>query len=104
MTVASVRLWGSEIGSLSLAGDGRVASFQYDPDFAAAEIEPSPLRMPVTRGRVYRFPELARTSFHGLPGLVADSLPDRFGNALIDAWLASRGRAPDSFDPVERLG
>jgi serine/threonine-protein kinase HipA len=103
MTVASVRLWGSEIGAISLAGDGSVASFDYDPDFAAAGIELSPLRMPATRGRIYRFPELAKTSFQGLPGLVADSLPDRFGNALIDAWLATRGRAPGNFDPVERL-
>jgi serine/threonine-protein kinase HipA len=103
MTVASVRLWGTEVGAISLSDDGRVASFEYDPDFAAAGIELSPLRMPATRGRIYRFPELARTSFDGLPGLVADSLPDRFGNALIDAWLASRGRAPGSFDAVERL-
>ncbi|HEX4730014.1 MAG TPA: type II toxin-antitoxin system HipA family toxin [Solirubrobacterales bacterium] len=103
MTVASVRLWGNEIGAISLAGDGGVASFEYDPDFAAAGIELSPLRMPATRGRIYRFPELAKTSFHGLPGLVADSLPDRFGNALIDAWLATHGRAPGSFDPIERL-
>jgi serine/threonine-protein kinase HipA len=103
MTVASVRLWGSEIGAVSLAGDGSVASFEYDPRFAEAGIELSPLRMPATRGRIYRFPELAKTSFNGLPGLLADSLPDRFGNALIDAWLAARGQTPDSFDPVERL-
>jgi len=103
VTVASVRLWGTDIGAVSLATDESVASFEYDPDFTAAGIELSPLRMPGTRGRIYRFPELARTSFHGLPGLVADSLPDRFGNALIDAWLATQGRAPDSFDGVERL-
>jgi serine/threonine-protein kinase HipA len=103
MTVATVRLWGTEIGAVSLAAAGGVASFEYDPDFAAAGIELSPLRMPVARGRIYRFPELAKTSFDGLPGLLADSLPDRFGNALIDAWLAGRGRNPGSFDAVERL-
>jgi serine/threonine-protein kinase HipA len=54
-------------------------------------------------GRVYRFPEMALRSFHGLPGLLADSLPDRFGNALIDAWLATQGRTPGSFNAVERL-
>jgi serine/threonine-protein kinase HipA len=54
-------------------------------------------------GRVYLFPELPLKTFHGLPGLLADSLPDRFGNALIDAWLAAQGRAPDSFNAVERL-
>jgi serine/threonine-protein kinase HipA len=103
MTVATVYLWGTEIGAVSLAGDGGVASFEYDPAFAAAGIELSPLRMPATPRRIYRFPELAKTSFDGLPGLVADSLPDRFGNALIDAWLAGRGRTPGSFDAVERL-
>jgi serine/threonine-protein kinase HipA len=103
MTVATVRLWGTEIGAVSLPAEGGIASFEYDPDFAAAGIELSPLRMPVARGRIYRFPELAKTSFDGLPGLVADSLPDRFGNALIDAWLAGRGRTPGSFDAVERL-
>jgi serine/threonine-protein kinase HipA len=103
VTVATVRLWGTRIGAVSLPGDERVASFEYDPTFAAAGIELSPLRMPVTAGRIYRFPELAKSSFNGLPGLVADSLPDRFGNALIDAWLASQDRAPESFDAVERL-
>jgi serine/threonine-protein kinase HipA len=103
VTGASLRLWGTEIGTVSLADGERVASFEYDPDFAAAGIEPAPLRMPVTPGRTYRFPELARTSFDILPGLVADSLPDRFGNALIDAWLAAQGQAPGSFDALERL-
>jgi len=103
VTVATVHLWGTEIGAVSLADDQRVASFEYAPDFAAAGIELAPLRMPATPGRIYRFPELAGTSFDGLPGLLADSLPDRFGNALIDAWLAGRGRAPGSFDAVERL-
>ena len=53
--------------------------------------------------RVYEFPALPRKTFHGLPGLLADSLPDRFGNALIDAWLATQGRTPESFNAVERL-
>jgi serine/threonine-protein kinase HipA len=103
VTLAAVHLWGTRIGAVSLAPGEAVASFEYDPAFAAAGIEVSPLRMPVTRGRIYRFPDLAKGSFHGLPGLVADSLPDRFGNALIDAWLATQDRAPESFDPVERL-
>jgi len=58
--------------------------------------------MPLSQ-RVYRFAELARPTFHGLPGQLADSLPDRFGNALIDAWLATQGRQADSFNAVERL-
>jgi serine/threonine-protein kinase HipA len=58
--------------------------------------------MPLSE-RVYQFPALPRGTFHGLPGLLADSLPDKFGNALIDAWLATRGRTPESFNAVERL-
>jgi len=102
MTVAEVRLWGRTIGAVSLAEGGGHAAFEYDPAFAQSGIELSPLTMPLSH-RVYVFPELALKSFHGLPGLLADSLPDRFGNALIDAWLATQGRTPDSFNAVERL-
>jgi serine/threonine-protein kinase HipA len=102
MTVATVRLWGTEIGAVSLGQGERVASFEYDPAFAAGGVELSPLRMPLSN-RIYRFPQLATGSFEGLPGLLADSLPDRFGNALIDAWLAGQGRPAESFDVVERL-
>jgi serine/threonine-protein kinase HipA len=103
VAAATVQLWGTEIGAVSLADGDGVASFEYAPNFAAAGIEPSPLRMPATKGHTYRFPELASTSFDGLPGLVADSLPDRFGNALIDAWLSAQGRARGSFGEIERL-
>lgn len=101
-TLAEVKLWGKTIGAVSLQDGEDVASFEYDADFAQSGIQVAPLVMPLSR-RVYRFPELARTTFHGLPGLLADSLPDRFGNALIDAWLASQGRQPGSFNAVERL-
>src|SRR5256885_10825181 len=53
--------------------------------------------------QVYQFPSLPEVSFLGLPGLLADSLPDRFGNVLIDAWLATQGRSPESFNAIERL-
>ncbi len=101
-SVAEVRLWGRTIGAVSLAPGEDVAAFEYDPAFAASGIEISPLSMPLAR-RVYRFPDLARATFHGLPGLLSDALPDRFGNALIDAWLVSQGRAPGSLNAVERL-
>jgi len=65
-------------------------------------IEIAPLTMPPSN-RVYSFPELSQRTYHGLPGLLADSLPDRFGNALIDAWLATQGRTPESFNALERL-
>lgn len=101
-TLAEVRLWGRTIGAVSLADGERTARFQYDPAFAGSGIEVSPLTMPLAE-RVYSFPALPFAAFHGLPGLLADSLPDRFGNALIDAWLARQGRTPDSFNAVERL-
>ena len=102
-TVAEVRLWGSRIGAVSLADGERAATFEYDPAFGESGIEPAPIEMRAAAGRPYRFPDLAPESFSGLPGMLADSLPDRYGNALIDAWLATRGREPESFNAVERL-
>ena len=101
-TIAEVRLWGRRIAAVSLDEDSDVAAFQYDPDFARSGIEVSPLVMPLS-SRIHLFPALSRLSFHGLPGLLADSLPDTFGNALINAWLATQGRTPESFNAVERL-
>lgn len=101
-TIAEVKLWGSTIGAVVLEDDRETASFQYDPAFARSGIQVAPLMMPLS-DRVYSFPALAQQSFHGLPGLLADSLPDRFGNALIDEWLARQGRTPDSLNSIERL-
>lgn len=101
-TLAEVRLWGRTIGAVSLVEGEQVADFQYDPAFVASDIQLSPLVMPLS-SKVYRFAELSRETFHGLPGLLADSLPDKFGNALINAWLAGQGRRPDEFNAVERL-
>jgi serine/threonine-protein kinase HipA len=101
-TLAEVRLWGKTIGAVALQDGEDVASFEYDAAFAQSGIQVAPIVMPLSR-RVYRFPELSRPTFLGLPGLLADSLPDKFGNALIDAWLASQGRQPGSFNAVERL-
>ncbi|MGY6555495.1 MAG: type II toxin-antitoxin system HipA family toxin [Wenzhouxiangella sp.] len=102
VTRATVRLWGTDIGYVSLAEGEQSASFEYDRDFLRSGIELSPIRMPLSQ-RVYSFPELAFRSFRGLPGLLADSLPDKFGNAVIDTWLATQGRRPESFNAVERL-
>ena len=101
-TLAEVRLWGKTIGAVSKQDGQDVASFEYDAAFAQSGIQLAPIVMPLSR-RVYRFAELSRPTFHGLPGLLADSLPDKFGNALIDAWLATQGRQADSFNAVERL-
>src|ERR1043165_4265452 len=102
MTLAEVKLWGRTIGAVSLEAGGQAAAFQYDPAFAQSGIQVSPITMPLNE-RVYVFSELPPGTFHGLPGLLADSLPDKFGNALIDAWLATQGRTPESFNAVERL-
>ena len=101
-TVGAVNLWGARIGAVSIGDGGRAAVFQYEPAFARSGIQVSPMVMPL-RPEPYSFPELSFESFRGLPGMLADSLPDRFGNAIIDAWLASQGRSPESFDSVERL-
>jgi serine/threonine-protein kinase HipA len=101
-TIAEVKLWRRTIGAVSLEEGREAAAFEYDSAFAQSGIEIAPLTMPLS-DRVYTFPELSRRTFHGLPGLLADSLPDRFGNALINAWLATQGRTPESFNAIERL-
>jgi serine/threonine-protein kinase HipA len=101
-TVAEVLLWGSTIGAVSIDGPGGVAAFEYTAAFRQSGIEVAPLMMPLT-AQIYSFPQLAKESFHGLPGMLADALPDKFGNAVIDAWLASQGRLPQEIDAVERL-
>ena len=102
MTLARVNLWGTQIGAVVLEAGMPAAVFEYEPGFLRSGIQVAPLTMPLARDK-YTFPELAAVTFRGLPGLLADSLPDRFGNALIDAWLAAQGRSAESFDAVERL-
>ena len=100
--LTEVWLWGTRIGAAVLEDDSDYVSFQYASDFINSEIEVAPLMMPLGE-QIYSFPALPLDTFHGLPGLLADSLPDRFGNALINSWLASQGRTPESFNAVERL-
>ena len=99
---ARVRLWGSDIGAVTWRKDRGLAVFQYTPEFLRSNIQVAPLTMALSEAP-YEFPSLSRQSFKGLPGLLADSLPDAFGNTLIDAWLARQGRSQGSFSPVERL-
>ena len=101
-TLAEVRLWGRRIGAVALEDGAEVATFAYEPAFIRSGIQVAPLMMPLGPD-VFSFPDLNRRSFHGLPGLLADSLPDRYGAILIDAWLATQGRSPGSFNAVERL-
>lgn len=102
MTDAQVNLWGRRIGAVSWVRENLTGVFQYDPKFLSAGIELSPIVMPV-REPPYEFRSLNRETFMGLPGLLSDSLPDRFGNRLIEVWLAETGRTNQDFNPVDRL-
>ncbi len=99
---AEVLLWGRTIGAVLLEGGERTSVFQYTPSFAASGIEPAPFEMPL-RVDPYAFPELPYRTFKGLPGMLADSLPDKWGNALVDSWLARLGREAKSVSAIERL-
>lgn len=99
--VAKARLFGQNVGTFSWDDEYGVARFEYDKDFLGRGIEPSPLMMPVQEGRIYSFGGLNRDTFCGLPGMLADSLPDTYGRALFDQWLALTGRT--SGNPVESL-
>ncbi|MBO9195953.1 type II toxin-antitoxin system HipA family toxin [Rhizobium sp. 16-449-1b] len=101
-TDASVVLWGREVAAVSWLADSGHAVFQYDPEFAESGIELSPLVMPLGPDP-FSFPSLPKNTFKGLPGLLADALPDKYGDRLINAWLAEQGRRPENFNPVERL-
>lgn len=100
-TIAKVLLWGTVIGTVSVDDSG-TANFKYSEEILESGIEVSPLVMPLSR-QVYAFPALNEETFNGLPGLLTDSLPDKFGNAMIDAWLESQGRERGSLNAVEKL-
>lgn len=102
MTFAEVRLWGATVGLVAWNPDRNYAAFEYAPEFLETGVELAPVMMPLA-ARPYSFPTLNEETFRGLPGMLADSLPDKFGNSLIDQWLAEQGRRADSFNPVERL-
>ena len=99
---AEVYLWGRRIGVVSRTEGSSCASFAYDREFMDAGIEPSPLMMPVGAG-TYSFAALPQVSFHGLPGMLSDSLPDKFGSAVLDAWLLSQGRTIGDLSAIDRL-
>ena len=95
------------IGAVLWDSDREVASFEFDPSFLNRGLDPAPLTMPIDEARrgpaIFEFQNLAHKTFYGLPGMLADSLPDKYGNNIINAWLARQGRTPESFSPVERL-
>lgn len=103
MTTATVKLWGTVVGYVSMDPREQFARFEYDPDFTQLGIQLAPLMMPVKSRRIYQFTDLARRTFYALPGLIADSLPDQYGHQLINIWLARTGRKAEDFNAVDRL-
>ena len=104
VNTAFVKIWGRLAGAVAWDEDRNISTFQYAPEFINQGLDVSPLEMPISRSsEIFSFRGLSRTTFNGLPGLLADSLPDKFGNQLIDAWLARQGRSSGDFNPVERL-
>ena len=103
--VAEVKIWGEFAGAVAWNEITQTASFEYDSTFLTKGLDLAPLIMPITSEKqIFSFPELrGNTTFNGLPGLLADSLPDKYGNQLINTWLAEQGRAPNSMNPVEKL-
>ncbi len=102
-----VKLWGDTVGAVSWLDNRDYAIFEYDKDFLKKGLDLSPITMSLndarTGDRKFSFPALNKDTFLGLPGMLADILPDKFGNSIIDAWLARNGRDSSSFNPVERL-
>jgi len=102
LPVAKVNLWGDPVGAVAWDDDRGFATFEYDPSFLRKQLEIAPLTMPLN-SQIYSFPELNDKTFYGLPGLLADSLPDRYGTRLIEVWLQRQGRSLKDFSPIERL-
>ena len=104
---AVVSLWGNTVGAVSWLDDAAYGIFEYAPDFLKKGYDIAPIHMSLADARqgdgVFSFPALRKETYLGLPGMLADSLPDKFGNSIIDTWLARSGRDAASFSPVERL-
>ncbi len=99
--IARVNLYNQPIGTVRWNERYNIAQFEYTNEFVGQGIEPSPITMPVHQGRVYSFAGIGRETFKGLPGMLADSLPDTYGRALFDRWLALTGR--QSGNAIETL-
>ncbi len=101
--IAEVRLWDHTVGAVAELDDGRVI-FEYADQFRRSGLSISPVHLPLSRSGPVEFPELSRlTAFEGLPGVLADALPDRFGNAIIRKYFSDRGQPDDALSPVQKL-
>ena len=106
ITTAEIKIWNKLVGAIAWDSKNEIGSFEFNPEFEKNNWDVAPIKMPLenSEGKVFSFPDLRNTStFKGLPGLVADLLPDRYGNALINTWLTRQGRPTDSLNPVELL-
>jgi len=106
VNIAKVNIWGQFAGAVAWDESSKSASFEFDRSFLRKGLALSPLQMPLAKaesGTIFSYPALNYETFKGLPGLLADSLPDRFGNRIIDAWLAASGKTSQSMNPIERL-
>ena len=108
--VAEIKIWGELAGAVRWDEREQLGEFQFDPKFLAKGWDLSPIKMPISNGsRIYSFPELRKArgstedTFKGLPGLLSDALPDKYGSKLINIWLAQQGRPENSMNPVEKL-
>ncbi len=90
------------VGAVSFNSETGLGAFEYASSFIQTGVELSPIKMPLKK-QVYSFSGLGHDTFKGLPGLIADSLPDDFGNAVLNAWIASQGKQPDDITPLQRL-
>jgi serine/threonine-protein kinase HipA len=100
--LVEVRAWGRTVGAVAPGRRRGAWSFQFDPEWIRTGIELAPGLMPLSR-RTYSFPELNPQTYRGLPPMIADSLPDRFGNSIVDAWMARNGVAADQITALDRL-
>ena len=100
--IAKIKLWDEFVGAVAWDERG-FANFEYDSAFLKKGIQLSPITMPNRENFIYQFGNLNKETFKGLPGLLADCLPDAYGNKIIDAWLAQMGRSNKDFSPIERL-
>ena len=102
--VIEVRCWGSRVGAVARDPNSGFYAFEYDPGWARSGVELAPLQMPVSsRTGPFVFPALGVETYQRLPGMIADALPDDFGNALITAYLANQGVSPAAITPLDRL-
>lgn len=101
VNLANIKIWDNIVGYLLWREETETATFEYTPEFKRLGLDLSPIEMPISQQRVFAFSNISRETFLGLPGLFADSLPDAYGKALLDRWLASNGR--HFANPVERL-